>query len=156
VFSASENHQDGTSSYANLRLRFEQEVAAAVIPTEPWYEAVVAIIRAALTVAAADPPVAHRLTVPATGRRSVDLPGFTEAVDDLGARLRRRAPAPLGSERAAHNFVLRVARQVCLQLETRPDEPVTALAPDLIVLALTPCVGLVEARRLADPPTATS
>ena len=70
-------------------------------------------------------------------------------VDDLAAKFRRDAPSVPGPERTARNLVLRIARQVLLHLETRPDEPVTAIAPDLIVFALTPYVGLTDARRLA-------
>lgn len=71
-------------------------------------------------------------------------------VDDLAAKLRRGAPAVPAPERTARNLVLRIARQILLHLEARPDEPVTAIGPDLIVFALTPYVGLVEARRLAE------
>ena len=75
---------------------------------------------------------------------------------NLAACLRQGAPAVFGSERAARNLVLRIARQVCLHLEARTDEPLTALAADLIAFVLTPCVGLDEARRLADQPIETS
>ncbi len=125
-------------------------------PTDSWPEAVAASIQAALTVATDDPSAAHRLTVPATGRRSEDHAAFTVAVDDLAARLCRGAPSAFRSERPARNLVLRIARQVCLQLENRPDEAVSVIAPDLIVFALAPHVGLAEARRLADQPIETS
>jgi hypothetical protein len=45
---------------------------------------------------------------------------------------------------------------VLLHLEAQPDEPVTAIASDLIVFALTPYVGLTAARRLADRPNEIS
>lgn len=94
--------------------------------------------------------------MPAAGRRSDDVAPFAAMVDDLAATLRRDAPAVPSPERTARNVVLRVARQILLQLETRPEEPVTAIGPDLIVFALTPYVGLAAARRLADPPVETS
>jgi hypothetical protein len=122
----------------------------------PWPQALAATVRAALVAAAADPAAAHRLTLPAAGRRNADHPAFVAAVDELAGRIRRGAPAAFPSERTARNFVLRVARQVCLQLERGPDPPVTSIAPDLIVLALTPRIGLAAARRLADQPIETS
>lgn len=146
---ATGNHRDGTKPYAILRSRFESDLAAAVDPAAPWPERVAAAIRAALRSAAADPAAARRLALPAAGRRSADLAPFTAMVDDLAAKFRRDAPTVPGPERTARNLVLRIARQVLLHLETRPDEPVTAIAPDLIVFALTPYVGLTDARRLA-------
>jgi hypothetical protein len=77
-------------------------------------------------------------------------------VDDLAAVLRRGAPAVPRPERTARNLVLRVARQMLLHLESRPDEPVTMIGPDLIVFALTPYVGLAAARRLAAAPIESS
>ncbi len=126
------------------------------MPSTSWPEAFAKAIRAALTVAAADPSGAHRLVVPVAGRRTENGSPFDVMVGDLVTRVRRGAPAGFKSERAARNLVLQIARQVCLHLETRRGEPVTVIAPDLIVLALTPCVGLAEARRLADQPIETS
>jgi hypothetical protein len=141
--------------FAVLRLRFERELAAAVDPAAPWPECLAVAIRAALRQAAADPAAARRLILPAAGRRNDDLGPFTEMVDGLAARLRGGAPVLPRPERTARNLVLRVARQTLLQLETRPEEPVTSIGPDLIVFALTPYVGLAEARRLGDHPIAT-
>jgi hypothetical protein len=153
---ASENDQDGTESYAILRSRFERDLAAAVDPSAPWPQCVATTIRAALRAAAADPTAAHRLVLPASGRRGDDLTPFTAMVDDLAAVLRRGAPAVPRPERTARNLVLRVARQMLLHLESRPDEPVTMIGPDLIVFALTPYVGLAAARRLAAAPIESS
>jgi hypothetical protein len=144
------NQRDGTETYAILCSRFERDIAAAVDLAAPWPERAAGAIGATLRWAAADPARARRLALPAAGRRGDDLGAFTAMVDDLAARLRRDAPVVLDPERTARNLVLRVARQVLLHLETRPDEPVTALGPDLIVFALTPYVGLATARRLAD------
>lgn len=149
---ATGNQQDGTKPYAILRSRFERELAAAVGLSAPWPECLAAAIRAALQQAAARPTTARRLILPAAGRRNDDLAPFMEMVDDLAAALRRRAPVVPDSKRTARNLVLRVARQVLLQLETRPEESVTAIGPDLIVFALTPYVGLDAARRFADQP----
>jgi hypothetical protein len=115
-----------------------------------WAEDVAAAIRAGLSRAAADPVTARRLTLPASGRRGGDTDGYAAMVGDLSARLLRGAPPLADPERTARNVVVRVARQVLLQLETHPDEPVTEIAPDLIIFALTPYVGLRTARCLAD------
>lgn len=153
---ATGNHQDGTKPYAILRSRFERELAAAIDRAAPWPERVAAAIRAALRSADADPAAARRLALPAAGRRSDDLAPFTAMVDDLAAKLRLDAPAVPDPERTSRNLVLRLARQILLHLEARPNEPVTAIGPDLIVFALTPYVGLTAARRLADPPIGSS
>ena len=115
-----------------------------------WAASVAAAIREGLTRAAADPATARRLTLPASGRRGGDPDGYAAAVDELSARLLDGAPPLPDPGRAARNVVVRVARQVLLHLETRPEEPVTEIAPDLIVFALTPYVGLATARRLAE------
>jgi hypothetical protein len=147
---ATGNPQDGTQPYAIQRFQFERDLAAAVDPTAPWPQRLAAAIGATLRWAAADPASAHRLALPAAGRRSDDLGAFTAMVDDLAAELRRGAPAVARPERTARNVVLRVARQILLQLEAGPEEPVTSIGPDLIVFALTPYVGLATARCLAD------
>lgn len=136
--------------YAVVRRRFERELTSAAPPEAPWPERLAVAIRAALCQAARDPTAARRLVLPVAGRRNHDLGPFTEMVDGLAAALRCGAPAVPRPERTARNLVLRVARQILLHLETRPEEPVTALAPDLIVFALTPYIGLPAARRLAE------
>jgi hypothetical protein len=126
-----------------------------VAATEPddallaWAEDVAVGIRAALARADADPAAARRLLLPASGRRGGDPASYAAAVDDLSARLLRGAPPLPDPERTARNLVVRVARQVLLRLEMHPDEPVKEIAPDLIVFALTPYVGLARARTLA-------
>lgn len=77
-------------------------------------------------------------------------------VDDLAAMLRRDAPTVADPERTARNVVLRIARQILLHLERRSEEPVTSIGPDLIVFALTPYIGFIDARRLAAQPIDTS
>lgn len=153
---ATGNHRDGTQPYAILRSRLELDLAAAVDPGAPWPERVAAAIRAALRSAAADPAAARRLALPAAGRRSDDLAPFMAMVDGLAAKLRRDAPAVPSPERTARNLVVRVARQILLHLEAGPEEPVTAIGPDLIVFVLTPYVGLTDARSLADPAIGSS
>jgi hypothetical protein len=147
---ATGNPHNGTTPYVNLRFQFEHELASTVELTAPWPERVAAAIRATLRLAAADPEAARRLTLPAAGRRNDDVAAFDAMVDDLAAALGRGAPAVPAAARTARNVVVRIARQILLHLETRPDEPVTAIAPDLIVFALTPYVGLAEARSLAE------
>ena len=122
----------------------------------PWAEEVAATIRIGLARAATDPAAARQLTLPASGRRGGDADAYGAMVDELSARLLRGAPPLPDPQRTARNVVVRVARQTLLQLETRPEEPVTAITPDLIVFALTPYVGLAEARRLAAQPIETS
>jgi hypothetical protein len=147
---ATGNPQDGTQPYAILRFRFERDLAAVFDPAAPWPQCIAAAIRVTLRSAAADPATARRLVLPAAGRRSDDLGAFTAMVDDLAAALRRGAPAVARPERTARNVVLRVARQILLQLEAGPEEPVTSIGPDLNVFALTPYVGRASARFLAD------
>ncbi len=115
-----------------------------------WAEGVAGGIRTGLARAAADPVAARRLTLPASGRRGGDRNGYATMVDDLSTQLLHGAPPLPDPQRTARNVVVRVARQILLQLETRPDEPVTSIGPDLIVFALTPYVGLATARCLAD------
>jgi hypothetical protein len=148
------SHTDGTKSYAFVRGRFERRVAAAIGTEDgaaPWAARVATAIRAALAAAAAERDAALLLLLPVAGRRSDDHAAFAEMVDDLAGRLRAGAPPVPDAERTARNLVLRLARQTLLHLELDPGEPVTAIAPDLIVFALTPYVGLAEARRLAAP-----
>lgn len=114
-----------------------------------WAAGVAAAIREGLARAEADPVSARRLTLPASGRRGGDRDGYARMVDDLCARLLNGAPSLRDPERTARNTVVRAARQVLLHLESRPEDPVTEIAPDLIVFALTPYVGLAAARHLA-------
>jgi hypothetical protein len=114
-----------------------------------WAESVAAAIRTGLGRAAADPAAAVRLTLPASGRRGGGRRGYAAMVEELSARLLDGAPPLRDPERTARNVVVRVARQVLLHLETRPEEPLTEIAPDLIVFVLTPYVGLRTARGLA-------
>lgn len=111
---------------------------------------VAAGIRAALELAEADPAAGRVLTLPSASRgRGGPPPGFAGMVDRFATRLCAGAPPLARPERTARNTVLRVARQVLLYIETRPGVPVTEIAPDLIVFALTPYVGLEQARRAA-------
>ena len=72
-------------------------------------------------------------------------------VDEFAAHLIADAPPVPHPERTARNVVLRLMRQTLLQLELR-GEPPTAIAPDLVVFAPTPYLGLREARRWALAP----
>lgn len=112
---------------------------------------VAAGIGAALELAEADPVAGRVLTLPSAHRgRGGSTPGFAGMVDRFATQLSAGAPAVTRPERTARNTVLRVARQVLLYIETRPSLPVTEISPDLIVFALTPYVGLAEARRRAE------
>jgi hypothetical protein len=145
-----------TSPFSTYRDRLFAAVDRRRDSASTWPVCVAGAIRDAIGLAAADPIAARRLTFPASGRRNEDAGAFAAMVDDLAARLRHRAPPLPTPERTSRNLVRRLARQILHQLELHPEQPVTAIAPDLIVFALTPYVGLAEARRLADQPTETS
>ena len=137
------------AAFALCRGRLERAVAASCDPAQPWAARVAAAIRAALAFATADPVAAWILTVHVASRRLEGAAAFTAMVDHFVVALNREAPPTNHPERTARNTVTRVARQTLLHLELRPDTPATAIAPDLIVFALTPYVGLAEAQRWA-------
>lgn len=138
------------ADFALHRGRLERVVGAACDPGQPWPARVGAAIRAALVFAAVDPPAARSLAVHAASGRVEGDPSFAAMIDHFAALLNREAPSIARPESLAANIVARIARQVLLHLETRPDTPVTAIAPDLIVFALTPYTGFAEARRWAE------
>jgi hypothetical protein len=110
---------------------------------------VAAGIEAALRFAETEPVAAQVLTVHTAHRRLDGGSAFTEMVDHFAGLLNREAPSTDRPERTGRNVVTRIARQTLLHLETRPGVPVTEIAPDLIVFALTPYVGFAAAQRWA-------
>jgi hypothetical protein len=137
-------------AFARCSRRLERAIAASCDPRRPWAARVAAAIRAALAFADTDPIAAGVVAVPAAFRRYAEPTSFAEFVDRLAVRLRDGAPPTRHPERTARNVVIRVARQTLLQLEMRPGSPPSDIAPELIVFALTPYVGLAEAQRWAD------
>lgn len=138
-------------AFARCSGRLERAVAESCDARLPWPGRAATAIRAALAFADTDPVAAGVVAVPAAFRRYAEPRAFTELVERLAALLREGAPPTRHPERTSRNIVLRIARQVLLQLEMHPQLPPSALAPELIVFALTPYVGLAEAQRWAEP-----
>lgn len=144
---------DDAVAFALYRRRLERVVAASCDPSQPWAARVAVAIRAALVLATNDPVAARALTVHAAQRRMNGGFAFVAMVDGLAEKLARDAPPTAHADRMARNLVRRIARQTFLHLELRPGDPVTEIAPDLIVFALTPYVGFSESRRWASGPS---
>lgn len=140
-------------AFARCSARLERAIEESCDSRQPWAPRVATAIRVALAFAEADPVAAGVVAVPSAFRRYAEPDAFTELVERLAARLRDGAPPTRHPERTARNVVLRIARQVLLQLEMNPGSPPSALAPELIVFVLTPYVGLAEAQRWAEPDT---
>lgn len=136
-------------TFAICAERLEGAIGGSCDSGRPWPDRVAAAIQAALGFADADPVAARAITIHTAYRRVDADAGFPALIDRLAARLNRDAPPTRRPDSVARNIVLRVARQTLLQLELRPDSPATEIAPDLIVFALTPYVGLAEAKRWA-------
>lgn len=142
--------------FARCRGRLDAAIAESCEPGGPWPARVVAAIRAALEFAESDRVAALVITAHAAHRRSTSTPAFAAMVEQWAARLREGAPPTRHPQRTATAVVQRIARQILLQLELRPEVPPTRIAGDLIVFALTPYLGFAEALGWADedaPPT---
>ncbi|HEX6205115.1 MAG TPA: hypothetical protein VFZ29_04845 [Solirubrobacterales bacterium] len=135
-------------TFARCCLRFEQAIESGCRGDRPWAQGVAASVHAALEFAEAEPVDAHVVVVHSASRRYGGSAAFGALVDRLAARLTERAPPVPCPERTARSVILRVMRQILLQLEQPRGDP-TAISADLIVFALTPYVGLTEARRWA-------
>jgi hypothetical protein len=127
--------------------RLERAVLAVCDPQLPWPAGVAAGIRAALQFADAAPVAAGVLTVHATGRRLDGAAAFAAMVDRFADLLLLGAPPTRRPDSISRNVVARIARQMILHLENRPDRPMTEIAPDLINFALTPFLDFAEAKR---------
>lgn len=136
--------------FARCRSRLDAAIEQSCEPGAPWAIRVVAAIRAALEFAESDRIGALVITAHAAHRRSPSAPAFAAMVEQWAARLREGAPPTRHPERTATGVVHRIARQILLQLELRPEVPPTRIAGDLIVFALTPYLGFVEALRWAE------
>jgi hypothetical protein len=135
-------------AYGLCRTRLERALQASCDSTEPWPARVVVGIAAVLRFAAGDPIAARALTL-ATAHRCVQEISFREMVDRLAALLGEGAPSTHDPERTARAVVLRIARQILLQLERRPASEVIEIAPELVVFALVPYLEFGEAQRWA-------
>lgn len=140
---------DGTTTFILCQLRLELALGASRGSGDGWAARIAGAIRAALELVDADGMLGRVLTTPAANRRREPDPQFTAMVDHLAELWLRGAPPIPNPKRAARVHIMRIARQVLLHLEMRPQSAVTEIAPDLIVLTLTPYVGLTEARRRA-------
>lgn len=141
-------------AFARYRRDLEEALALCCQPGGPWPAQVAATIRAALEFAESDPRAARVLTF-SSARRRLDARAFTEMVEHFARRLREGAPPTHQPERTSRTVVRQIARQILLQLELRPAEPPTRLAPELIVFALTPYVGFEQAQRWSTAPPDT-
>lgn len=137
------------AAFALCRKRLERAVDRSCDPDRSWSANVSAAIRAALEFAQAEPVAARVLTVHAAHRRLAGGPAFEAMVDRFAARFAKGAPPPASAEATARRVVLRIARQILVQLELRPDRPVTEILPDLVMLSLTPYTGFATAQRWA-------
>lgn len=137
------------AGFALYRRRLERAVADSCDPAQAWAARVATAIAAALAFAEANPVAAQALTFHAAFRRGEGEAEFAAMIDHFAALLDRDAPPVAHPERTARNVVTRIARQTLLHLEMKPDAPLTEIAPDLVLFALIPHVGLAEARRYA-------
>jgi hypothetical protein len=136
--------------FARCRGRLDAAIAGSCESGAPWPVRVVVAIRAALEFAESERFAALVITAHAAHRRSTSTPDFAAMVEQWAARLRDGAPATRHPQRTAIAVVQRIARQILLQLELRPGVPPPRIAGDLIVFALTPYLGFVEALRWAE------
>jgi len=136
--------------FARCRSSLDAAIEDSCESGAPWPARVVAAIRAAVEFAEADRVAALVITGHAAHRRSTHTPAFAAMVGRWAARLGEGAPPTRHPQRTATAVVQRIARQILLQLELRPEVPPTHIAGDLIVFALTPYLGFVEALRWAE------
>jgi hypothetical protein len=136
--------------FGRCRARLERAIGQACQGADGWPAAVAASVRAALALAASDPDAGRTLTAGA-GRRGPDDEGFAELVDHLAALLGRDAPPRHARLPDARTVIVRIARQVNLELESGRGEDCEAIASDLTFLALMPYLGFAEARRWSQP-----
>jgi len=140
--------------FGRCRRRLEFAIEEACQGQATWPARVAAAVGAAVELAAADPDAGRTLTEGA-GRRHGDDEELLALVDRLAALLESGAPPRNRRLPAAPTLIMRIARQINLELEAGrgPDLPV--VAPDLTFLALMPYLGFAEARRWCQP-TATA
>jgi hypothetical protein len=131
------------------RRRLEETIEEACDREEPWALRTTAAIHAALGFADLDPLATRILTVHAAVRRFESPPAFAAMVDHLACQFGSEAPETRRRSDTARIIVMRIARQVGCRIECDPTARMTDAAPEMIVFALTPYVGFVEAQRWA-------
>jgi hypothetical protein len=143
-----------TTYFGRCRERLVAAIDDACAGQASWPGGVAAAIRAALELAAADPDAGRTLTAGA-GRHRDEDEELAALVEHLAGCLARGAPPRNQRLPDAPATVLRIARQVNLELEAGRASSLATIAPDLTFLALMPYLGFAEARRWCQP-TATA
>ena len=139
--------------FGRCRRRLEVAIEEACEGHASWPARVAAAVRAAVELAATDPDAGRTLTEGA-GRRRDDDEELLALVDRLATLLDRGAPPRNRRLPDASALVMRIARQVNLELESGRGSALPAVAPDLTFLALMPYLGFAEARRWSQPTAA--
>lgn len=140
--------------FGRCRRRLEVAIEEACAGQATWPARVAAAVQAAVELAAADPDTGRTLTEGA-GHRHGDDDELLALVDRLAALLESGAPPRNRRLPGAPTLVMRIARQINLELEAGRGPDLPAVAPDLTFLALMPYLGFAEARRWSQP-TATA
>lgn len=140
--------------FGRCRRRLEAAIEVAWEGQATWPARVAAAVRAAVELAAADPDVGRTLTEGA-GHRHGDDKELLALVDRLATLLESGAPPRNRRLPDAPTLIMRIARQINLELEAGRGSTLAAVAPDLTFLALMPYLGFAEARRWSQP-TATA
>jgi hypothetical protein len=142
------------TQFDRCRRRLEFAIEEACEGQVTWPARVAAAVRAAVELAAADPDAGRTLTAGA-GPRHGDDKELLALVDRLATLLESGAPPRNRRLPAAPTLVMRIARQINLELEAGRGPTLPAVTPDLTFLALMPYLGFAEARRWSQPaPTA--
>jgi hypothetical protein len=140
--------------FGHCRRRLELAIEEACEGQTTWPARVAAAVGAAVELAAADPDAGRTLTEGA-GRRHGDDAELLDLVDRLATLLEHGAPPRNRRLPAAPSLVMRIARQINLELEAGRGPALPTVTPDLTFLALMPYLGFAEARRWSQP-TATA
>lgn len=140
--------------FGRCRRRLEVAIEEACEGQATWPARVAAAVGAAVELAAADPDAGRTLTEGA-GRLHGDDEELLALVDRLATLLEHGAPPRNPRLPAAPTLVLRIARQINLELEAGRGPTLSTVTPDLTFLVLMPYLGFAEARRWSQP-TATA
>jgi hypothetical protein len=126
--------------------RLERTVAASCRLHQSWPGRVAAGIYAFLQFADADPDAVRVLTAHSVVRRLDGGGAYVEAVEHFADLFRLDAPQTRRSADTPSTIVRRIARQTSLRIESQVGGKMVEMAPDLIILALTPYVAFADAR----------
>jgi AcrR family transcriptional regulator len=126
------------AAYLAFAERLGAELAAAWAAQEAWPSA-------ALAFAAAEPLAARFLALGVLAAGPEALAAQAESIDRLAAKLREgRDRYPAAVDLARHTEWVLLAGLIALVAERLPE-----LEPELVELALAPCLGVEKARELA-------